>query len=66
MEEVFHGCELPGIPTMDFWKWIVPHTGFYYAIYGNEKAWIMSVSCRYQIFQMHQNGTRIKVNPIPN
>lgn len=65
MEEVFAGCERPGLPTLDHWKWKVPYTGFYYAIFGNEKAWIMSVSIKYQIFQVHQNGSKIKVNPIP-
>uniref|UniRef100_A0A915E305 CRAL-TRIO domain-containing protein n=1 Tax=Ditylenchus dipsaci TaxID=166011 RepID=A0A915E305_9BILA len=65
MEEVYAGCERPGLPSLDFWKWTVPYTGFYHVIFGNEKAWIMSVSIKYQIFQLHQNGSKVKVNPIP-
>uniref|UniRef100_A0AC34QJT8 CRAL-TRIO domain-containing protein n=1 Tax=Panagrolaimus sp. JU765 TaxID=591449 RepID=A0AC34QJT8_9BILA len=61
--EVYAGCERPGIPTLDYWKWTVPKTGYYYAIYGNEKAWIMSVEFKYQIFR-NQNGMKVKVNPV--
>lgn len=66
LEEVFAGCERPGLPTLDCWKWIVPSTGFYYVVFGNEKAWLMGVSLGFQLFQMHPNGSKIKVNPIPN
>lgn len=64
MEEVFAGCERPALPTLDYWVWRVPYTGFYHVIYGNEKAWLMSVSVEYQMFEVHQNGHKIKVNPI--
>ncbi|KAI1726799.1 CRAL/TRIO domain-containing protein [Ditylenchus destructor] len=64
-EEVFAGCERPGMPTLDSWRWRVPYTGFYHVMFGNEKAWIMSVNLKYQIFQIHQNGSKIKVTPIP-
>lgn len=63
MMEVYAGCERPGIPTLDHWKWRVPRTGFYHAIYGNEKAWIMSVNFKYQIFR-NQSGMKIKANPL--
>lgn len=68
MEEVYAGCERPGgLTQLDYWKWNVPYTGFYYVIFGNEKAWILSVTVKYQIFQIHKNnGTRIKVNQIPS
>uniref|UniRef100_A0A1I7RPW9 PepSY_like domain-containing protein n=2 Tax=Bursaphelenchus xylophilus TaxID=6326 RepID=A0A1I7RPW9_BURXY len=64
MLEVFAGCERPPLPTLDSWPWKIPYTGFYHVIYGNEKAWFMSVSLEYQIFEVHANGNKVKVNPI--
>lgn len=64
LEEAFAGCERPGLPTLDYWRWTVPKSGHYHAIYGNQKAWIMSVSFKYQIFKTHTNGMKIKVNPV--
>ncbi|KAE9554198.1 hypothetical protein FO519_002562, partial [Halicephalobus sp. NKZ332] len=59
MLEVYAGCERPGIPTLDHWKLRAPKTGFYHVIYGNEKAWIMSVNFKFQIFR-NQAGMKIK------
>uniref|UniRef100_A0A914HHW9 CRAL-TRIO domain-containing protein n=1 Tax=Globodera rostochiensis TaxID=31243 RepID=A0A914HHW9_GLORO len=65
LEEVFAGCERPGMPTLDTWKWRAPKAGFYHLVLGNEKAWIMPVSVEFQLFQLHPNGTRVKLRPIP-
>ncbi|VDD94422.1 unnamed protein product [Enterobius vermicularis] len=43
LQEVYAGCELPGLATTDYWKWKTPYTGYYYICYGNEKAWFYSV-----------------------
>uniref|UniRef100_A0A7E4UWR4 CRAL-TRIO domain-containing protein n=1 Tax=Panagrellus redivivus TaxID=6233 RepID=A0A7E4UWR4_PANRE len=64
MEEAYAGCERPGLPTLDHWNWVVPKTGHYHTVYGNEKAWIMSVQFKYQVFKVHENGLKIKVCPI--
>ncbi|KAL3087795.1 hypothetical protein niasHT_029559 [Heterodera trifolii] len=65
LEEVFAGCERPGMPTLDSWTWRAPKAGFYHLVLGNEKAWILPVSVEFQLFQLHPNGTRVKLRPIP-
>ncbi|KAI6183834.1 hypothetical protein M3Y97_00531200 [Aphelenchoides bicaudatus] len=65
LDEVFAGCERPGLPTLDAWSWTSHKNGFYHVIFGNEKAWLMSVSLEFQLFQLHPNGSKIKINPIP-
>jgi len=67
-EEAFAGCERPGMPTMDYWLWTVPQTGFYHVVFGNEKAWLMSVEMRYQLYELvggDRGGVRVKVQPLP-
>jgi hypothetical protein len=66
LEEVFAGCERPGLPTLDCWSWTANETGFYHVIFGNEKAWWISVSLEFKLFQLHPNGSKVTINPIPN
>nr|CAD2172706.1 unnamed protein product [Meloidogyne enterolobii] len=66
--EVYAGCERPGLPGIDFWNWIVPKTGFFHLIFGNEKAWILPVTLKFQIFRKQDEKRYQQTNslqPIP-
>ncbi|WKX93082.1 hypothetical protein Q1695_010816 [Nippostrongylus brasiliensis] len=61
--EIYAGCERPALPQIDTWRWTVPHDGYYYIRYGNEKAWLFSVTVRHVIYELLESEKRI-VTPI--
>nr|CDJ86589.1 Cellular retinaldehyde-binding triple function domain containing protein [Haemonchus contortus] len=61
--EIYAGCERPALPQVDTWRWTVPHDGYYYIRYGNEKAWLFSVTVRHLIYQLDGSEKKI-VTPI--
>ncbi|KAK6733256.1 hypothetical protein RB195_017169 [Necator americanus] len=61
--EIYAGCERPALPQIDTWQWTVPHDGYYYIRYGNEKAWLFSVTVRHLIYQLKESEKTI-VMPI--
>uniref|UniRef100_A0A1I8BRH8 Acetyltransferase n=1 Tax=Meloidogyne hapla TaxID=6305 RepID=A0A1I8BRH8_MELHA len=67
--EVYAGCERPGLAGIDCWNWHVPQTGFFHLIFGNEKAWILPVTLKFQIFRKQQNidekRFQLGLQPIP-
>lgn len=44
---------------------LVPKDGLYHLALGNEKAWLLPVSVRFQLFQLQPNGQRVKAQAIP-
>ncbi|KIH52263.1 hypothetical protein ANCDUO_17636 [Ancylostoma duodenale] len=61
--EIYAGCERPALPQVDTWRWRVPHDGYYYIRYGNEKAWLFSVTVRHLIYQLKETEKTV-VTPI--
>ncbi|KAJ1370126.1 hypothetical protein KIN20_031785 [Parelaphostrongylus tenuis] len=61
--EIYAGCERPALPQIDTWRWTVPHDGYYFIRYGNQKAWFYSVTVRHLIYQLNETGKKI-VTPI--
>ncbi|VDM80713.1 unnamed protein product [Strongylus vulgaris] len=62
--EIYAGCERPALPQIDTWRWTVPHDGYYYIRYGNEKAWLFSVTVRHLIYQYLTDTEKTIVTPI--
>uniref|UniRef100_A0A0N5CHW5 CRAL-TRIO domain-containing protein n=1 Tax=Strongyloides papillosus TaxID=174720 RepID=A0A0N5CHW5_STREA len=58
--EAHMGCERPGLSTIDHFKWLIPKSGYYHFVYGNEKAWIFSVKFELKAFVISNyiNGER--------
>uniref|UniRef100_A0A0N4Z5V9 CRAL-TRIO domain-containing protein n=1 Tax=Parastrongyloides trichosuri TaxID=131310 RepID=A0A0N4Z5V9_PARTI len=58
--EAHMGCERPGLSTIDHFKWLVPKSGYYHFVYGNEKSWIFSVKFELKSFvtSNYINGER--------
>ncbi|KAE9416450.1 hypothetical protein Angca_003576, partial [Angiostrongylus cantonensis] len=61
--EIYAGCERPALPQIDTWQWTVPHDGYYFIRYGNQKAWFYSVTVRHLIYELNETEKKI-VTPI--
>ncbi|VDM54825.1 unnamed protein product [Angiostrongylus costaricensis] len=61
--EIYAGCERPALPQIDTWRWTVPHDGYYFIRYGNQKAWFYSVTVRHLIYELNETEKKI-VTPI--
>ncbi|CAI4232248.1 unnamed protein product [Auanema sp. JU1783] len=57
-KEIYAGCERPALKQIDNWRWKTPHYGYYYIRYGNERAWMFSVTVQKAIYAITHAGLK--------